>query len=121
MVRAPLWPFLFLWTPWFWYYPNPNVLNGRLPQQPAARVGGLASLLGVGVFIFILIIAILDPYYWIYYLWVFLPYIVVINSCASVPLYYLREEVQEKKTEPMLVQPSTQVNNQQLRSLRMQL
>ena len=121
MVRAPLWPLFFLWTPWFWYRPNPYVLNGTLPQQPAARVGGFASLIGVLLFIFILIVAIMDPFYWIFYLWIFLPYIVLLNSCASVPLWYLREEVQEKKNEPMRVQTSTEAKQPALRSLRMQL
>ena len=121
MVRAPLWPFLFLWTPWFWYRPNPYVLNGTLPQQRVADWGGPFSVIGVLLFILILIGAILDPYYWIFYLWVFLPYIVVLNSCASVPLYYLREEVQEKKNEPMSVQTSTEAKQPPLRSLRMQL
>ena len=68
MVRAPLWPFLFLWTPWFWYYPSPNVLNGSLPQQRVAGCGRPASVIGVLLFILILIAAIMDPYFWIFYL-----------------------------------------------------
>lgn len=121
MVRAPLWPFLFLWTPWFWYRPSPYVLNGRLPQQRAASYGLGASWFAVFIFFFIFFVGFYDPYWWWYFLFVFLPYIVVINCVASVPLYYLNDEVKEKKKQPMEVKSSTEANQPPLRSLRMQL
>ena len=121
MVRAPLWPFLFLWTPWFWYYPSPYVLNGRLPQQRAARYGGAASWFSIIIFIAILILGIYDPLWFWFFLYVFLPYILILSMCGAIPLFYFDDEVKEKKEQPMRVQTSTEAKQPQLRSLRMQL
>ena len=123
MVRAPLWPFLLLWTPWFWYRPNPYVLNGTLPQQRVARYGGGASVFGFIIFFFILFVGFYDPYWWWYILYIFFPYILILNCVASVPLYYLNDEVKEKKEQPMKVRTSEEAadTKPQLRSLRMQL
>lgn len=122
MVRAPLWPFFFLWSPWYWYYPSPYVLNGRLPQQKAARYGGgPASWLGILIFFIILFGGwFYDPYWWWGMIFVFL-WFSCLNLCGFMSLSYFDEEVNQKKDKPMEVQSSEEMNKPPLRSLRMQL
>lgn len=121
MVRAPLWPFFFLWSPWYWYYPSPYVLNGRFPEQKAARWGGRASWFGILIFFIILFGGwFYDPYWWwgmiIVFLWFF-----SLNLCGFMSISYFDKEVEQKKDEPMEMKTSEEMKKPPLRSLRMQL